>query len=363
MLDIYKYNKSAPPSIHDVIQATLKWHFSEETGSPFWLEKRTSLPFNPLHDIQTLQDLDEFPDYTEEMKRIPVEKLIPKGMHTLGWGFEVFESGGTTGSPQKIVDMLSRKKALEWVFQELNAQSVFENCTGHWLHVGPTGPHIVGRSIGRMATYLSKLCYYIDFDPRWVKKCSKNGEFDVVKAYIQHLLEQVSTVLETQNIEVLFATPALLEAMSNNEKLSSLIQKKIKVIIWAGTSIDEGTLDALETFIFPEARFIGLYGNTLMGIAPQRQKFKDDPKACVFQTLHPFSIVQLVDKENHRVLTPYNTYGQVKLTLFSPELFIPSRLERDQALRVAPVGSYTWDGVADVRPMENVKEKIFEGVY
>lgn len=363
MLDIYKADPRNLPTVEEAIKAAMEWHFTEETASPFWLEKLSELPFNPIKDIKTLRDLDLFPDYTEEMKHIAVEKMIPKGMLKYNWDYEVFESGGTTGSPQKIVDMLSRKKALEWVYLELEAQGAFEGCDGHWLHIGPTGPHIVGRSIGRLAKYRSKLCYYIDFDPRWVKKCVKNGQTEIVQGYVQHIVEQALAVLKTQNIKVLFATPAVLDAISKHKQMAQLIREKVKLIIWAGTSIDEGMLDALETIIFPEIKIIGLYGNTLMGIAPQRRRFESDKQLCVFQTFHPFSIVRLVDKQDSSQPAKYGEYGQVKLTLLSPELLIPSHLERDQAMRIAPAGEYAWDGVSDVKPLECLESKIFEGVY
>ncbi|WP_223069816.1 hypothetical protein [Paenibacillus caui] len=363
MLELYSFDKANRPKVEEVLQAALNWHFSEETGSPFWLEKRKELGFNPLVEIKTLDDLGRFPDYSEELKTVPTEKLIPQGLLNKKWSFEVFESGGTTGAPQKIVDSISRKKALEWVYKELESQDVFNGVDGHWLHIGPTGPHIVGRSIGRLAHFRSKLCYYIDFDPRWVKKCSKNGDMEGVKAYIQHILDQAQCILSTQNVSVLFATPAVLEAISKRSELAELIRSKIKLILWAGTSIEEETLDGLEQYIFPEAKFVGLYGNTLMGIAPQRPRFMGDTRNCVFQSFSPFSIVQVVDKDNSNLLVPYHEYGQVKLTLLSPELFIPSRLERDQAIRIPPAGEYTWDGVADIRPMESLRGRIFEGVY
>ena len=31
---------------------TVHWHFSEETGSPFWLEKKAELNFDPLTDVK-----------------------------------------------------------------------------------------------------------------------------------------------------------------------------------------------------------------------------------------------------------------------------------------------------------------------
>ena len=32
---------------------TVHWHFSEETGSPFWLEKKSELKFDPLKEVKS----------------------------------------------------------------------------------------------------------------------------------------------------------------------------------------------------------------------------------------------------------------------------------------------------------------------
>jgi hypothetical protein len=36
---------------------------------------------------------------------------------------------------------------------------------GDWLYIGPTGPHIVGRSLDVLAGHRGSLCFYVDLDP------------------------------------------------------------------------------------------------------------------------------------------------------------------------------------------------------
>lgn len=364
MIEIYGVTESKKiSSLDEVVRAAMCWHFSEETGSEFWLSKKKDLGFDPILDIKRFEDLKLFKDYSEDMKNINVNSLIPKGIRKLSMDIDVYESGGTTGSPQRVIDSFSRKKALDWVEKHMQDRGIPHDLEGDWLHVGPTGPHIVGTSIGRLAKARKKLCFYIDFDPRWVKSAAKKGQIDIVRNYVDHILLQVKDVLETQNVSVMLITPLVLEALSKKPDLCELVNKKVKAIIWAGTSMGEDNLHAYESYIFPEIKFIGIYGNTLMGIAPQRKNYTDDQYLCVFQGFDPFSIIEIVDENNKNKVVDYGQIGQVCITLMTPDLLIPRHFERDQAVRVKPVDGYLSSGVAEVKPLESLKSTVFEGVY
>ncbi len=363
MLDMFD-NNNRQLSLSDVVQSSIEWHFSEKTGSEYWLEKRATLPFNPLQDVKSINDLDLFPDYSEELKSIPVKKLIPKGLLKQGGEYFVFESGGTTGHPQRIIELFYRKRALNWVLQEINKHDLSKEERGDWLHIGPTGPHIVGRSMGLLAQQICCLCFYIDFDPRWVKKCIKKNELDMIRAYVDHILKQAENVLETQDIGVIFATPPLLEKMVKKKNIMDLIHKKVHTIFWAGTSLDESTLEALENEFFENIRIIGIYGKTLMGIAPQRKRLPQDNYLCVFHSHYPFSIARIVDQYNTKNSVKPNEYGQVKLTLLTPDMLIPGHLERDMAILVPPTDEYPSHGLTGIKSMDSVMgKKVIDGVY
>lgn len=77
----------------------MQWHFSPETGSPYWLERARTLDFDPLTDIRTHADLVRFPNVAAELRDVRVEDLIPRGYGTHPDVVGVFESGGTTGAP------------------------------------------------------------------------------------------------------------------------------------------------------------------------------------------------------------------------------------------------------------------------
>ena len=77
------------------------WHFHDDTGCPFWLEKKRELNFDPLTEVKCYDDLTKFPPFEDEWLRGgPVragsEKLADKPIY-------VFETGGTTGIPKSRV--------------------------------------------------------------------------------------------------------------------------------------------------------------------------------------------------------------------------------------------------------------------
>jgi hypothetical protein len=351
-------------SLEDVLRATLLWHFSDATGSPYWLKNRSRLPFDPLIDIQTIEDLDRFEDCTDELKSVPVSELIPRGLVNSGYIVQVFESGGTMGEPKRIIELNARRSALLWIKSELDKHTPLNAEKGHWLFAGPSGPHLVGRTVMNLASMYRKLCYYIDFDPRWVKKCVKQKAFESVRSYIGHIVAQCVQILTSQEVTTLFTTPAVLEAFLKDDTVYDLLLQKIKTVIWFGTSMAEDALKALEQELLPHTRFIGLYGNTLMGIAPQRCRLPNDRYSCVFQSYYPFSVIRVVKKNDNTVPEDYYKLGQVKVSLLTPDLFIPSHIERDLAVRIPPSEDYPWDGVAAVMPIEMMNnDVVIEGVY
>ncbi|WSS24326.1 long-chain fatty acid--CoA ligase [Streptomyces sp. NBC_01190] len=344
----------------------MRWHFSPATGSPFWIKRAAELDFDPLTDIRSWEDLDRFPDVSDEWRDVPVDALVPSGIDRAGWDFRVFDSGGTTGRPTRIVESRSRLAGVRWVSGVLAEHGIPDAGPGHWLHLGPTGPHIVGRSIGLLAHLRGTFCHYIDFDPRWVKTSLREGRTEEARRYLRHILAQALDVLSTQPVAVLFATPPVLEALAADEQLYDLARRKLRGIIWAGTSISPETLRVVEEELFPDAAVVGLYGNTLMGIAPQRPRDRSRPdEGCVFIPYHPFSRVRVVDPEEPGRLVGYGERGQARISLLSRDMLLPWALERDAVIRVAPTAAYPQDGLADIRPLtaDGAPAPVVEGVY
>ncbi|MFE5831234.1 AMP-binding protein [Streptomyces sp. NPDC056508] len=346
-------------TLQDHLRATLDWHFDSATGSPFWLRKAKTLDFDPRTDIASVADLRRFPDVSGELRTVPVEDLVPAG--AAGQPFEVFESGGTVGAPKRVVDAHARSRNVEWVSEVLAAHGFPGR--GHWLHVGPTGPHVVGRTVRHLAQLRGSMCFTLDFDPRWVKRLIGSGRTELAAEYREYLIEQIELVVNTQNVSVLFITPPVLEAVCARPGLYERLADSLEAILWAGTSISPESLRQIEETFFPNARVAAIYGNTLMGIAPQRPREDGDRHPCVFVPYHPQSLVELLDPETGGPVA-YGERGQVLVHQLSRDMFLPNVLERDTAIRVEPAAGSDLDGLADIAPLKaKDAPAVIEGVY
>ncbi|MFI8826922.1 phenazine biosynthesis protein [Streptomyces sp. NPDC053431] len=340
------------------IRKSMAWHFGADTGSPFWLAKRDSLGFDPLTDIGGLADLTRFPDVSAELRTVPVGDLIPRGVSDRV--FRVYDSGGTTGSPKRIVDSAARAELLVWARQRLVESGV--PAEGDWLHLGPSGPHVIGYDVSRYAALSGALFHTVDLDPRWVKRLLADGREDEAERYVQHLLDQAETILASQRVAVLSSTPPLLEAICARPALYELVRKNVRAVIWAGTSISAESLRMLDQEFFPDAAVVGVYGNSLMGVAPQRPAVPGDSHPCVFEPYPATTRLELVDDEGKPVA--YGERGRVRLHLVAEEMFLPNVLERDSAIRIAPRPGSPVDGLADVQTYRAVDDvRVIEGVY
>src|SRR5262245_34925909 len=82
----------------------MRWHFAEETGAPYWLRVRRRLEFDPIDKVRTVKDLALFGLFDKAVLRtLPVNELVPRGLAHLPR--RVFETGGTSGPPCRIVDI------------------------------------------------------------------------------------------------------------------------------------------------------------------------------------------------------------------------------------------------------------------
>ena len=44
----------------------MQWHFSPQTGTPFWLEWREQAGWNPVEDVKSFDDILKFPHFQDE---------------------------------------------------------------------------------------------------------------------------------------------------------------------------------------------------------------------------------------------------------------------------------------------------------
>ncbi|WP_273380686.1 hypothetical protein [Symbiobacterium thermophilum] len=374
------------------VRDIVRWHFSPDTGSPYWLRKAADLGFDPVAEVRGFDDLARFPAVAGEWRSVPVGDLIPRGCSE---PFDVWETGGTTGPPVRIVDAQERTRGIQRVDRMLDehgfprreartrpggptgaiapAHGGTDTTEGRahtgggdaypaWLHLGPTGPHLVGTNVARLARLRGFLYHTVDLDPRWVKRLYREGRADEARRYTVHLVEQALAVLRTQPVRVLSTTPPLLQALCEHPEAYAALAGRVEGIIWFGTSLSAEGLRLLEEELLPEARFVGWYGNTLMGIACQRPRREGDTHRCIFSPPGPAAVVRVVDPQDPSRRVAPGEAGQVRISLLTRELFLPWHLERDRAVRVPWAGSELWDELAEVAPLDGGGARV-EGVY
>src|SRR4026207_628408 len=208
---IHEAREKLDAQVRDIV----RWHFSPDTGTPFWLERAKSFRFNPLKDVQGFDDLKLFGLFEDDWLRgapgLDIRRWVPRGFKDKP--VYVFETGGTTGIPKSRVVLEDH-----WIDYEIFSDSLpgkFFPKGSNWLMLGPSGPRRLRLAVEHLAQFRGGICFGIDLDPRWVVKLIKKGWTEHLQAYKDHVIDQAVTILEAgHDIKCAFATPKLLEALA-----------------------------------------------------------------------------------------------------------------------------------------------------
>ena len=374
--------KDAKTKLDAQVREVVQWHFSPDTGTPFWLDKAKEYKFNPLKDIHTFEDLRLFGTFEDEWLRgRPVQRWIPKGY--AGKPTYVFETGGTTGLPKTRVVIDDFRIDYEMMSDTLPDKYFPKG--SNWLMLGPSGPRRLRLAIEHLAQHRGGICFCIDLDPRWVVKLIKMREIGMANLYKEHAIEQVLTILAGgHDIKCMFTTPKLLAALDEALRSGKLedkfrqLGKKIpagglKSIKSAGiTGIFSGgteftpqfTREAYEEMLDNgDVYMTPTYGNTLMGLACSKPICPEDGFKISYYAPQPRAAIQVVDPKNFDKLVEYGQTGRVLLTTLTKEFFVPRFPERDEGERELPFETYPWDGVSGVRTFSEFAATTVVGVY
>jgi len=345
------------------VREMMEWHFNTDTGSPFWLEKASTLSFDPRQAVESFADLRKFPPFEDEWLRGgPVERWIPKGLS--GQPAFVFETGGTTGVPKSRVGIADFRTDYE-LFSDTLPEEHFPK-GANWLMFGPSGPRRLRLSVEHLAQFRGGICFCVDLDPRWVVKLIRKGWMDHLKAYQDHCVDQAITVLDAgHDIQCMFGTPKLIEALCLRleEEGTSIREKGVRGIFAGGTEFTpQWTRFAIEelldgTYITPT------YGNTLMGLGASKPVGPEDGYKISYYAPQPRAAIEVVDPDNPDEVVGYGETGRVRLTTLTKEFFVPGFLERDEGEREPPYEAYPWDGISGVRPFAKMASTTTVGVY
>jgi hypothetical protein len=226
---------------------------------------------------------------------------------------------------------------------------------------GPTGPRRLRLAIEHLANFRGSPCFFIDLDPRWVKKVIAEKHFEQAHAYMDHVVDQGATILKHRKIAGLFTTPKLLEALG--EKIN-LYAAGIRGVFCGGTTMTPQYVRFIvEEVLEGRIGFYPTYGNTLMGLAASVPLRPEDNFSVTYYAPQPRAVLRVVDPKQTDRPVEYDGWGRVELTTLTKEFFLPRFLERDEAIRRRPREPYAWDGVGDVRPFGAMEKNIVEGVY
>ncbi len=149
-----------------------------------------------------------------------------------GRPFNIFETGGTTGMPKQRIGWEDYKTDYSEFSEKLSDEHFPRN--HYWLMVGPTGPRRLRLSVEHLANVRGSSCYFVDLDPRWVKKVITNKQPEQARAYMDHVVDQALTILKHRKVSGMFTTPKLLEALG--EKIN-LYDAGIRGVFCGGTTM------------------------------------------------------------------------------------------------------------------------------
>ncbi len=339
------------------VREIIHWHFSPATGCPFWLDWAAK-NFDPRQEVQNFADMLKFPHFQDEWLRdLQPEVWVPAAYK--GQPYNIFETGGTTGMPKQRIGWNDYKVDYS-EFSEKISDTHFPRGQA-WLMMGPTGPRRLRLAIEHLANVRGSSCYFIDLDPRWVKRVIAQKQFEQARAYMDHVVEQAATLLKYRKISGLFTTPKLLEALA--EKVD-LWEAGIRGVFCGGTTMTPQYVRFIvEEVLEGRIGFYPTYGNTLMGLAASVPLQPEDNFSITYYAPQPRAVLRVVNPKQTDSLVNYGEWGRVELTTMTKEFFMPRFLERDEAIRRPARAPYAWDGVGDVRPFGAMEKQIVEGVY
>lgn len=355
--------KTAKEKLDAHVRETMQWHFSPETGCPFWLEKAATLGFDPRKDVQCFEDLQKFPEFQDEWLRGgPVNRWIPKGL--AGKPVYVFETGGTTGIPKTRVQMEDFRTDYEMFSYTLPDEHFPKG--SNWLMLGPSGPRRLRLAVEHLAQFRGGICFCVDLDPRWVVKLIKRGNIKEMELYRDHVIDQaVTTLTAGHDIKCMFTTPKLLEALAMKlmEQGTSIKEVGITGIFSGGTEFTPQWYRFAMEELIEGVYMTPTYGNTLMGLACGKPFDPADNYKITYFAPQPRAVIEVVEFKDYNKVVDYGATGRVKLTTLTKETFIPGFMERDEGERELPFDKYPWDGISGTRPFHEFAKSTTVGVY
>ncbi len=344
-------------AVGERLARVLDAHFDPRWGSPFWLARVPELGFDPRREVRGPEDLARLgPPPLEALARRPIEDFVPRRFHDRLQRFVTAETGGTTGAPRRTVYRQDEfEEAFVAPFVAAAERAGFPR-ERHWLFVGPSGPHVIGKAARSCAAALGSLDpFSVDLDPRWVRRLAPGSL--ARERYVEHVLNQAEAVIASQDVGVIFATPPLLAALG--ERLPRPRREAVVGIHLGGLAAPPGFWKRLSEEWFPAAVALGGYGNSLAGLCPQLGPVVDDQPR--YFPHGPRLLVSVAEPGA-------DGRGRVLFHRLDESTLLPNVLERDEAAPLpAPDDSrssgFEGPGLLDPRPAAAAPGEQGEGLY
>jgi len=346
-----------------LLEKILKLHLHPHSGSAYWLDKERELGFSICKRIQSIDDLHELgPFDLQALHERPLEDFIPKAVlnqNRLITG----ETGGATGAPKTTAYTENEfQTAFIQPFLSVSNWQAPVN-EGHWLWLGPSGPHIIGKAARQIALSTTGCDgFSVDFDPRWYRVLAPGSI--ARRRYLDHLLAQAAQIIRQQHIRFLFSTPVMLVEIV--KVMPERLRERIDFIYLGGMSVASTTLKVLGE-AFPNARFLSGYGNTLFGVSHELKPHRPDNTLPSYFPRSDRLIMRLVsmdeqdsDSERLRKTVACGERGQIMMHRLDEACFLANVLERDSGIRVV---NDDLEGVMDPQSLQNQQFKVENGIY
>ena len=363
--------QNAAEALNEHIRQMTHWHFSENTGSKYWLKKMREFNFNPLTEIHGLDDIvEKFPPFDDDsLKKNSLGDWKPKGFPK-GTGFSMYQTGGTTGSPSRRIGRRGMGAdesdfADDYIHFAKHLRKRGFNNEGLWLYLGPGGPRRLQRGVEVLADEFGADLVSFDMDAGWCKN-DKNVD---PEGYMRHLTESAISALRRDKPVYVFCPPNLIQRVG---QLFDWSKSGVKAVFAGGTAMPPDVVRSITEEHFGErVIFEPAFGNALVGLAFSRpfgtEKNPIDGQVnyqLYYHPNQPSTVVRVTKKGSHLETVEYDEYGYISISAFTKEWFMPNKIEeRDYGMRVAPTEEFPWDGFSNVHIPKELQGKIKTGVY
>ena len=320
------------------VREIVHWHFSPETGCPFWLEKRRELGLRPAQGGPGLRR--------------------PQAVRPLRGRVAARRAGAALGAegPRRPADLRLRDRRLDRRAEVAASTSTTSASTtrssattlpdetfprgADWLMLGPTGPRRLRLAIEHLAQHRGGICFCVDLDPRWVNKLIKTRPTSRSSRPTRtHVIDQALTdPARPHDIKCMFTTPKLLEALC--EKIVARPAAASRGIFCGGTEMTPQFHRFAREELVPGHRLRADLRQHADGPRLPRKPFDPADRELRRSPTTRRSrgrCFELVDPEDPERTVEYGETGRVMLTTLTREFFMPRFLERDEGERAAPM--------------------------